>query len=372
MHGLPQVTLDLLQSYDVGAAEVPDEQLYLDEHGKVIDTRNFNETLAKVMNALPDPQSAPDQSFAEWIEKQSLDHNSKTIAMAYVEGFNAADARQIGIYALIQSANAADLIGGHRQFRLTKHYSTITTGMLNDSDPDLLEVHLNAVVASVHWQRNQVNCILRSGEGFTANSVIVTLPLPILQQNLVHFDPPLAEKKSCLEQLVMGHSQRLVYVFDSIFWDSITIGETKLEQLNFIDADDGPFRTWWTMYPLRSPVLVGWNSGPDVIPGASKDELIAVSLKKLAVIFDMSEETIRTHMVDCFYHDWSADEFSRGVYSYSRPGGVKAPEELAKPIQNTLFFAGEATDTEGNSGYAHGAIASGIRAAKELMESIPT
>ena len=68
-----------------------------------------------------------------------------------------------------------------------------------------------------------------------------------------------------------------------------------------------------------------------------------------------------------YFHDWQSDPFSRGAYSYGRVGADGAQEALASPVENTLFFAGEATDTTGHNGTVHGAIASGIRAAHEII-----
>jgi len=66
--------------------------------------------------------------------------------------------------------------------------------------------------------------------------------------------------------------------------------------------------------------------------------------------------------------DWQADPWSRTGYSYVRVGGAGAREELAAPVKETLFFAGEATDAE-ESGTVAGALRSGQRAAREVLES---
>jgi monoamine oxidase len=68
-------------------------------------------------------------------------------------------------------------------------------------------------------------------------------------------------------------------------------------------------------------------------------------------------------------HDWRADPFSRGAYSYPGIGGIGAQRALAKPVQATLFFAGEATDAEQTATVA-GAIASGRRAAREVLAAL--
>jgi monoamine oxidase len=65
-------------------------------------------------------------------------------------------------------------------------------------------------------------------------------------------------------------------------------------------------------------------------------------------------------------HDWESDPFSRGAYTYPRVGGMAAQRALARPVEGTLFFAGEATDPDQTATVA-GAIASGRRAANQLL-----
>jgi monoamine oxidase len=71
-----------------------------------------------------------------------------------------------------------------------------------------------------------------------------------------------------------------------------------------------------------------------------------------------------------YFHDWQNDPFSRGAYSYGKVGADGAQQELSHPVEDTLFFAGEATDTTGHNGTVHGAIASGRRAAREIVDSV--
>jgi len=89
-------------------------------------------------------------------------------------------------------------------------------------------------------------------------------------------------------------------------------------------------------------------------------------LESLAKIFRRNSAELGDELVESYSHDWQEDEFSRGAYSYAAVGGEHAAEELARPLQNTLFFAGEATDPAHN-GTVHGAIASGVRAARQAM-----
>lgn len=81
-------------------------------------------------------------------------------------------------------------------------------------------------------------------------------------------------------------------------------------------------------------------------------------------------QLLQDQLETAHYHNWHTDPYARGVYSYVAEGGMAAPKELAKPLEDTLFFAGEATDFEGHSATVHGAIRTGIRAAGEMLAAL--
>ena len=69
-------------------------------------------------------------------------------------------------------------------------------------------------------------------------------------------------------------------------------------------------------------------------------------------------------------HDWQVDPFACGAYSYVVAGGGNARELLAQPLESTLFFAGEAADSGGESGTVAGALESAQRAVEQLLASL--
>jgi monoamine oxidase len=79
---------------------------------------------------------------------------------------------------------------------------------------------------------------------------------------------------------------------------------------------------------------------------------------------------VQARLAAAYFHNWDEDRFSRGAYSYVKVGGQGCQEILGAPVEGTLYFAGEATDTSGHNGTVHGAIASGNRAARELLGAL--
>ncbi|MGA2759731.1 MAG: FAD-dependent oxidoreductase, partial [Candidatus Cybelea sp.] len=69
-------------------------------------------------------------------------------------------------------------------------------------------------------------------------------------------------------------------------------------------------------------------------------------------------------------HDWSGDPFARGAYSYVAVGGGNARAVLAAPVDDVLFFAGEATSSDGQGGTVNGAIETGERAAVQAAAAL--
>jgi monoamine oxidase len=72
-----------------------------------------------------------------------------------------------------------------------------------------------------------------------------------------------------------------------------------------------------------------------------------------------------------FITDWGKDEFFKGGMSYLPPGAtIDDRANLAAPINDKIFFAGEATDLNGDAGTINGALNSAERVVEELIKSI--
>jgi monoamine oxidase len=103
--------------------------------------------------------------------------------------------------------------------------------------------------------------------------------------------------------------------------------------------------------------------------GASEEELIALALDGFGTLFG-EPELARKEFDGGAVHDWGRDPFARGAYSYVSVDGGVARAVLGKPVDETLFFAGEATSTDGQGGTVNGALETGERAAREAATSL--
>ena len=121
---------------------------------------------------------------------------------------------------------------------------------------------------------------------------------------------------------------------------------------------------------MRAPLLTAWAGGPKAarLTGRPARQLVKEALGTVRSVFDENPE-IESQLVCALVQDWQDDPHARGAYSYVTVGGQGVRGRLAAPLADTLYFAGEATDTEGEAGTVAGALASGYRAARELAAS---
>ena len=120
---------------------------------------------------------------------------------------------------------------------------------------------------------------------------------------------------------------------------------------------------------MKTPFLTGWAGGTraDRLSLKSEGALLDHSLESLSHIFSTSKRSLEQSLEQFYTHNWHKDPFSAGAYSYIPVDGLNAQSELARPLEDTLFFAGEATNDVGHHATVHGAIATGLRAAREIL-----
>jgi monoamine oxidase len=195
--------------------------------------------------------------------------------------------------------------------------------------------------------------------GLHAERAIITLPLGVLHAGTVDFEPVPQDIFLNVAKMAMGPVVRISLLFDAKFWP---------KDVGFLFAPEEILSTWWTPMPNPAPLITGWAGGPKAAsanPGALLDE----SLGALSRVFGIPASHLQTKLVSLHTHDWQADPYSRGGYSYAPAGAVDASQIIAEPALSTLYFAGEHTDTTGHWGTVHGALASGLRAAAQILSA---
>ncbi len=316
-------------------------------------------SFAEAKRAVDGAVLARDISFDRFLAGRRLPAKTKAAARMMVQGFDAADPARVSARSILEEWGEAGAFGA-MQPRPEGGYGALMDWMAIDLMSRKANIQLGTVVREVRWQRGSVRVRGRFlGEPFTvqASRAVIALPLGVLQAGTVRFLPVLAAKREPLGRLASGPVIRVAMRFHEPVW------EKRAPGVSFFNSPQASFPTFWTPLPMRAPLLTAWAGGPKAakLSGLSMRRLVGEALGGVQRIFPDAR------LADALVQDWKRDPFSRGGYSYALVGGAGARDRLAEPLDNTLFFAGEATDTE-EAGTVAGALRSGARAAREVLK----
>jgi monoamine oxidase len=373
IHGLPQETWSLirdanLSTYELGGTSCSYSSGRL--HAGSEQQRGTERVLDDMMQWMARQRNGADASFAEYLKLAGVKGSAAQVASNYVEGFNAADQNRISVAALVKQQRAEEAINTDRLFRLDGAYADLPTYLAERFVDSCGELRLSAPVTKITWRPGEVGVQFQEAGGVSqlrANRALITVPLGVLQAEVIEFVPrPNAVLKHA-NRLVMGDAMRLILVFKEKFW-------SEHSDLSFLFAPSERPTTWWTPMPHETPMLTAWAGGPKaasllrlIAPNGNAGALLDQSLSSLARIFSRTPADLRSRLLSWHVHDWQRDPYSRGAYSYVPVDALDAPDHLGGPFEDTLYFAGEHTDTSGHWGTVHAALATGMAVAHQLL-----
>jgi monoamine oxidase len=190
----------------------------------------------------------------------------------------------------------------------------------------------------------------------TADAAIVTIPTDVLAEEGLRFTPALPDKTDAAAGLPLGLADKLFL---------------SLSDADEFDRDSRLFgrsiRSGTATYHLRPfgrPLIEVYFGGRLAAELEADDNAFFDFAKSDLVGLLGSDFTRRINLIHV--HRWKADPFARGSYSYALPGKAECRSILAAPVDDRLFFAGEAC-SRGNYSTAHGGYLTGLTAAGEVI-----
>lgn len=321
-----------------------------------------------------------DRSFARFLASTRVGSRTRALARMLVEGYHGAPVDDVSAHSIAAEPDQAGP-GANRQYRLPGGYEALVAWLRDTAPRDRVTVRLNTAVTAIRWSRRRVEVRCRTpwgarGPSFRADSAVVTLPVGVLKGPDVRFEPDLPEKRRALLAFAEARVQKVLLRFRDAFWEDAAFAEKRggdPRTPGYFHVPAAAFPTWWTQSPAAAPLLTGWAGGPAAarLGGRRPGERLEAALSDAARVLGVTRAFAADRLDGWAYHDWSADPFSRGAYTYLRVGGAGAPRALARPVEGTLFFAGESTSPD-EIGTVSGAVASGQRAAGELLRATGT
>ncbi|HKK27951.1 MAG TPA: NAD(P)/FAD-dependent oxidoreductase [Gemmatimonadota bacterium] len=289
-------------------------------------------------------------------------------ALAFVEGFHAADPRWVAARSLAGTGPGE----AARSFRLPGGYDAVPRALAERAEGAGAEIVLEAPVTRVDWEPGSVT-VEAAGRPYRAARLLVTLPLGVLHApsgapGAVRFEPEPRRARRALERLAMGSAVRVVLRL---------AGPLPAELPGFVLGLGGDLPVWWSEPAAEGPdagegslQLVGWAGGPAArrLAGRRREYVVERAIDSLATLPGLRRPDVESRLLGAHTHDWGSDPWTRGAYRHVPVGGLEASAELARPVEDTLFFAGEALATGPARGTVHGALDSGRRAARRILD----
>ncbi|HEX4149738.1 MAG TPA: FAD-dependent oxidoreductase, partial [Pirellulales bacterium] len=223
-----------------------------------------------------------------------------------------------------------------------------------------LKIRRGHEVRRIEWGGRPGVAVETSQGNFEADFAVVTLPLGVLKQGKVEFQPALPEnKQTAIGRLGLGLLNKTYLRFPRQFWPA------RADWLGYVSEPRGRWSEYFNVAKFADrPILLGFNAAAYARKMEKKTDNEAVSdmMSALQAMFGRRVPDPTAFAIT----RWASDPFSYGSYSFMKVGATPRDyDALAEPLGGRLFFAGEHT----NRRYAatvHGAYLSGQRAARQL------
>ncbi|WBO24000.1 flavin monoamine oxidase family protein [Sphingomonas abietis] len=251
---------------------------------------------------------------------------------------------------------AYDAASTDENWRVPAGYGNLVTASL----PGTAAVHLATPVTAISLDGPGVTLALPSGT-VQARAAIVTISTAALSGDAIRWPSALDPWREAARLLPLGDNEKIF--LEIIDGDGPFAPESHL----LGDPHDATTGSYYVR-PFGWPVIECFLGG-DGARRAGVEGRDAASARAIEQLVGLFGAAARRHLRPLIASDWAATPSIGGAYSHALPGHAVARHTLARPFEDRLFFAGEATHATDFS-TAHGAYASGARAAGEVIEAL--
>ncbi|MES2931650.1 MAG: NAD(P)/FAD-dependent oxidoreductase [Patescibacteria group bacterium] len=289
----------------------------------------------------------PEISLADYLLTQTVSEEARVMVDDALSRLEATDADKLSVLGMARASKQAS--NGHQNFFLPDGYDRIPEKLAEG-----LDIRLAHAVSGIVWKKGDVHITCSNSSTFSASSIIITVPLGVLQQARISFSPELPVSfTEALGKIGFGQTTK------STFWIRGWVPSFRMLLTRYS-------LSFWQRTFGEETVVVGYCGGSlaERLAVLSEKEALEYSLSALA---DALGPDIREQVVHARHFTWSDNPYIQGAYSYPKLHMGNAREIIRTPIEHTIFYAGEATHTSGHAATVHGAIEEGIDAARRLL-----
>lgn len=300
-----------------------------------------------------------DISVQQWISNNEISANTQPYLNAVLGNENGTSSNRIGMSGIAEADY--NWTSGNRNFLLQ---GQAILPILEKKFKDILGfIKLNTPIKQIDTSGTQIKITDKNDIEYLYDKVFLTIPLTQYQKSKIEFTPALsAEKMEGFSNLAMDAGMKIILKFNTRFWNA-NMGSLY---------GTGYIPEWWaTGYgrSISNNVLTSFVMGEKAeYLSQQGDNATNIILAELNQIFGNNLATLNFN--SAIIQDWSKVPYIEGAYSYQKVGGKGARTKIIKPIDNKLFFGGEAFNTSGHFATVHGAMESAERMVNEFVTTL--
>lgn len=222
------------------------------------------------------------------------------------------------------------------------------------------QIEFNQIVEAIDYTGDKINVKTARGE-FQADKVILTVPLKLLQQGAIRFNPPLPEKKAAaIREVTVWDGCKTFIEFSEKFYPTAIGFKSEPETAGHKLIYDAAYGQ-----QSQQNILGVFAAGAPSLPylQASDSERIRLILSELDELF---EGKASQFYVKHIFQNWSAEPFAQGAYVWYYVNW-RDIRELGQPVDQKLYFAGDAYTNGRDWSSVHAAAEAAKRVVSELL-----
>jgi lysine-specific histone demethylase 1B len=350
MHGKNSIVGDLVKKSDT--------QITLDDSNEKYWFNNeLVSSLPRDINEIfEEEENVPDVSFEEFAVQKGFGNEYKNIVEA-IAGDSGADASNISAYWKIMEEE--NWSAGDEDFKFEETFFDLIEKQIAIHVQD--HIQLNTVIKQIDYSGPTINVTDSNNNAYTADKVIITVPITILKSEDIEFVPALpTEKTTAFSKIGMDAGMKVFLKFSSKFFDENILGGSICAA--YSDDSIGKLQDDYVLLAF----IMGQQA--EYLTSLGSDSAIRDAL--LQELDTMYNGQASASFVASHVQNWTTNPFVRGAYSYSTVGMGDARKVASESVEKKLYFAGEAMNTNGHHQTVHGAIETGYREVVNLITDV--
>jgi len=298
----------------------------------------------------------PDVSYKDFAIQKGLGNEYKYI-VENIAGDQGASASKLSVY--YNNLEEKNWSSGDEDYKFQETYYDLIDSQIASAVKT--KIQLNTIVKKIDYTQSKIVVTDSYSKTYSADKLIITVPITILQSKDIDFIPALpADKITAFSKIGMGQGMKVFMKFSSKFFDQNIIGGAICAA--YADESIGKSET--------DNVLLAFVMGDqaDYLTSLGTDKAITNAL--LQELDSMYNGKASAAFIAAHVQNYTTNPFIKGAYSYSTIGMGDSRKIAAQSVDKKLFFGGEAMNINGHHQTVHGAVETGYREVVNIFNSI--